>query len=233
MKKLKIKIFADGANIIDMFLFNKKKYISGFTTNPSLMRQQKIFDYKTYAKKIVNVIKEKSISFEVTSDSLKEMEVQAREICSWSKNIYVKLPFFNSKGQQTLKLIKKLSDDKIKINVTALFSYHQVRQVLKVLNKDAEVYLSIFAGRIADTGRNPIPIIKKSVIAAKKFKHVKILWASCRQVFSVFEANSVGCHIITVPHEMFKKFSLFNKNLNIYSLQTSREFYRDSKRIKF
>ena len=233
MKKLKIKIFADGANIIDMFLFNKKKYISGFTTNPSLMSQQKIFDYKTYAKKIVNVIKEKSISFEVTTDSFEEMEVQAREISSWSKNIYVKLPFFNSKGQQTLKLIKKLSDDKIKINVTALFSYHQVRQVLKVLNEDAEVYLSIFAGRIADTGRNPISIIKKSVTAAKKFKHVKILWASCRQVFSIFEANSVGCHIITVPHEMFKKFSLFNKDLNLYSLQTSREFYRDSERIKF
>ena len=233
MNKLKIKIFADGADIKQMFMLNEKKFISGFTTNPSLMRQQKIYDYKTYAKTILKKINKKSISFEVTSDSISEMEKQAIEISSWSKNIYVKIPFLNSKGIKTLPLIKKLSYSGMKINVTALFTLEQVQEVLKVLNKNADLYLSIFAGRIADTGINPSVTIKKSVLASKKYKKVKILWASCRQVFSIFEANSLGCHIITVPHMMINKMNLLNKNLDNYALETSREFYLDSKKINF
>jgi transaldolase len=233
MNKLKIKIFADGADIKQMFMLNEKKFISGFTTNPSLMRQQKIYDYKTYAKTILKKINKKSISFEVTSDSISEMEKQAIEISSWSKNIYVKIPFLNSKGIKTLPLIKKLSSSGMKINVTALFTFKQVQEVLKVLNKHADLYLSIFAGRIADTGINPSVTIKKSVLASKKYKKVKILWASCRQVFSIFEANSLGCHIITVPHMMINKMNLLNKNLDNYALETSREFYLDSKKINF
>ena len=233
MNKLKIKIFADGADIKQMFMLNEKKFISGFTTNPSLMRQQKIYDYKTYAKTILKRINKKSISFEVTSDSISEMEKQAIEISSWSKNIYVKIPFLNSKGIKTLPLIKKLSYSGMKINVTALFTFEQVQEVLKVLNKNADLYLSIFAGRIADTGINPSFTIKKSVLASKKYKKVKILWASCRQVFSIFEANSLGCHIITVPHMMINKMNLLNKNLDDYALETSREFYSDSKKINF
>ena len=233
MNKLKIKIFADGADIKQMFMLNEKKFISGFTTNPSLMRQQKIYDYKTYAKTILKKINKKSISFEVTSDSISEMEKQAIEISSWSKNIYVKIPFLNSKGIKTLPLIKKLSYSGMKINVTALFTLEQVQEVLKVLNKNADLYLSIFAGRIADTGINPSVTIKKSVLASKKYKKVKILWASCRQVFSIFEANSLGCHIITVPHMMINKMNLLNKNLDDYALETSREFYLDSKKINF
>ena len=233
MNKLKIKIFADGADIKQMFMLNKKKFISGFTTNPSLMRQQQIYDYKTYAKTILKRINKKSISFEVTSDSISEMEKQAIEISSWSKNIYVKIPFLNSKGTKTLPLIKKLSSSGMKINVTALFTFKQVHEVLKVLNKNADLYLSIFAGRIADTGISPSATIKNSVLASKKYKKVKILWASCRQIFSIFEANSLGCHIITVPHMMISKINLLNKNLDNYALETSREFYLDSKKINF
>jgi transaldolase len=236
MKKiinLKIKIFADGANIRDMFTLNKLKFISGFTTNPSLMSQQNIYDYKTYAKKIIKTIKNKSISFEVTSDSLCEMERQAQEISKWSKNIYVKIPFVNSVGKKTLPLIKKLSASGMKINVTAIFSYEQVKEVLKILHKNSDVYLSIFAGRIADTGADPCVTISKCVTASKKFRKVKILWASCRQIFSIFEANKVGCHIITVPHQMINKFYLIGKNLDKYALETSRDFYLDSKKINF
>ncbi len=231
--ELKIKIFADGANIKEMFSLNDKKYISGLTTNPSLMKQQNINDYKTFAKKILKKIKKKPLSFEVTSDTLEEMEKQAIEISSWSKNIYVKIPFLNSKGMKTTRLIKKLSQKGIKINVTALFTIQQVKDVLKSLDKNSVAYLSIFAGRIADTGVDPAPIIKKSVKLSKKFKNVEILWASCRQVFSIFEANKIGCHIITVPNSIMKKTDLINKNLEKYALQTSKEFYLDSKKINF
>lgn len=233
LKKLNIEIFADGADIKKMFMLNKKKFISGFTTNPSLMRHQKIYDYKTYAKTILKKINKKSISFEVTTDSMSEMEKQAIEISSWSKNIYVKIPFLNSKGIKTLPLIKKLSSTGMKINVTALFSFKQAQDVLKVLNNNSDVYLSIFAGRIADTGIDPSITIKKCLQASKKYKKVKILWASCRQIFSIFEANSLGCHIITVPHLMINKLNLLNKNLDSYALETSREFYLDSKKINF
>jgi transaldolase len=233
IKSLKIKIFADGANIEEMFSLNKQKIISGFTTNPSLMRQQKIYDYETYAKKITKVIKNKSLSFEVTSDCLTEMETQAVKISKWSKNIYVKIPFVNSMGIKTLPLIKKLSNFGMKINVTAIFSYKQAQEVLKVLNKNSDVYLSIFAGRIADTGNDPCIIISKCVASVKKFKKVKILWASCRQIFSIFEANKAGCHIITVPHQIIRKFNIIGKNLDKYALETSREFYSDSKKINF
>jgi len=161
------------------------------------------------------------------------MERQAQEISNWSKNIYVKIPFVNSAGKKTLPLIKKLSASGMKINVTAIFSYEQAKEVLKILHKNSDVYLSIFAGRIADTGADPCVIISKCVTASKKFKKVKILWASCRQIFSIFEANKVGCHIITVPHQMINKFYLIGKNLDKYALETSRDFYLDSKKINF
>ena len=233
LSNLKIKIFADGANIQEIFLLNKKKYISGFTTNPSLMKKQNINDYKSFAKKILTKIKKKPLSFEVTSDSLKEMEKQAIEISSWSKNIYVKIPFLNSKGIKTTPLIKKLSKKGIKINVTAIFTIEQVKDTIKSLDKNSIAYLSIFAGRIADTGKNPSDIIKKSVKLSKKFKNVEVLWASCRQVYSIFEANKIGCHIITVPNSIMKKTNLINKNLEKYALETSKEFYLDSKKINF
>mgnify|MGYP003345139281 CR=1 FL=1 len=194
IKNLKINIFADGASIADMFSLNKKSYISGFTTNPSLMKQAQITDYKSFAMQILKKIKSKPVSFEVTSDSFSEMEKQALEINKWSKNIFIKIPFTNSKGENTIDLIKRLSDRSLKLNVTSVFTYEQANEVLEVLNKNSEAYISIFAGRIADTGRDPVKIIKKCVIASKKFKKVSILWASCREIYNIFEADKAGCH---------------------------------------
>jgi transaldolase len=233
IKNLKIKIFADGASIDDMFSLNRKSYISGFTTNPSLMKQARITDYKTFAIQILEKINSKSVSFEVTSDSFNEMEKQALEIKKWSKNIFIKIPFTNSKGKKTISLIKRLTDRGLKLNITSVFTYQQAKEVLNVLNKNSEAYISIFAGRIADTGRDPAEIIKKCVAASKKFKKVSILWASCRQIYSIFEAEKAGCHIITVPHSILKKFSIIGKNLKEYSVETARDFYLDSKDITF
>ena len=233
IKNVKINIFADGASIKDMFALNKKNYISGFTTNPSLMKQASITDYKTFAMQILKKINVKSVSFEVTSDSFNEMEKQALEIKKWSKNIFIKIPFTNSKGKKSIDLIKRLSDRGLKLNITSVFTYEQAKEVLNVLNINSEAYISIFAGRIADTGRDPVKIIKKCVTASKKFKKVSILWASCREVYNIFEADRVGCHIITVPHSILKKFSLIGKNLEKYSVETARDFYLDSKDIIF
>jgi transaldolase len=233
IKNLKIKIFADGASIDDMFNLNRKNYISGFTTNPSLMKQARITNYKTFAIQILKKINSKSVSFEVTSDSFNEMEKQALEIKKWSKNIFVKIPFTNSKGKKTISLIKRLTDRGLKLNITSVFTYQQAKEVLNVLNKNSEAYISIFAGRIADTGRDPAEIIKKCVTASKKFKKVSILWASCRQIYSIFEAEKAGCHIITVPHSILKKFSIIGKNLEEYSVETAKDFYLDSKDITF
>ena len=233
IKKLKIKIFADGAAVKDMFLLNNKDYISGFTTNPSLMKQANILNYKIFAMQILKKIKKKSVSFEVTSDSFSEMEKQALEIDKWSNNIFIKIPFTNSKGKKTLDLIKLLSAKGLKLNITSVFTYEQAKEVLNVLNKNSEAYISVFAGRIADTGRDPIKIIRECVISSRKFKKVSILWASCREIYNIFEANKAGCHIITVPHSILKKFSVIGKNLDKYSVETARDFYLDSKDIIF
>jgi len=233
IKKLKIKIFADGASIKDMFLLNNKDYISGFTTNPSLMKQAKVFNYKNFAMQILKKIKTKSVSFEVTSDSFNEMEKQALEINKWSNNTFIKIPFSNSKGKKTLDLIKLLSAKGLKLNITSVFTYEQAKEVINVLNKNSEAYISVFAGRIADTGRDPIKIIRKCVFSCRKFKKVSILWASCREIYNIFQANDAGCHIITVPHSILKKFSVIGKNLEKYSIETARDFYLDSKDINF
>jgi len=233
IKKLKIKIFADGAAVKDMFLYNKKDYISGFTTNPSLMKQEKILNYKNFAMQILKKIKTKSVSFEVTSDSFNEMEKQAFEIDKWSSNTFIKIPFSNSKGKKTLNLIKKLSAIGLRLNITSVFTYEQAKKVLNVLDKNSEAYISVFAGRIADTGRDPIKIIKKCVFSSRKFKKVRILWASCREIYNIFQANEAGCHIITVPHSILKKFSVIGKNLEKYSIETAKDFYLDSKDIIF
>lgn len=232
LNNLKIKIFADGANIMDMHKLNDKSYISGFTTNPSLMSQSKIKDYITFVDEILKKINKKPVSFEVTADTFSKMEKQAYKINNWSNNIFVKIPFTNSKGRKTLELIKKLSKNGLKLNITSVFTFDQVKQVINVLNKDSETIISIFAGRIADTGRDPSLTVRKSVIAVKKYKKIQILWASCREIYNIFEANKIGCHIITVPHSIIKKFSLIGKNLEKYSVETARDFYLDSKKIK-
>lgn len=233
IKKLKIHIYADGADHKEIRKFNKLKFVKGFTTNPSLMKNSNVDNYKTFAKKVLKIIKNKSVSFEIFADDHDEILNQAMEIKSWGKNVYVKIPYYNSKGLKNIKLIKKLSNNGVNLNITALFNFRQVNEVFKNINKNSQTILSIFAGRVADTGENPSIIIKKSIKLTKKIKKIKILWASCRELYSIFLANEVGCQIITVPNSILKKINLVGKNLDKYSKETSKQFFEDSKGIKF
>ena len=233
LKKLKIHIYADGANPKEIKTFNKLKFVKGFTTNPSLMKNNKVSNYRSFAKQVLKIVKNKSISFEIFADNHNEILQQAMEIKSWGKNVYVKVPYYNSKGFKNIKLIKKLSNNGVNLNITALFTFDQVKDVYKNINKKSQTILSIFAGRVADAGINPTTIIKKSVKLSKKTKKVKILWASCRELYSIFLANDIGCHIITVPDSILKKINLVGKNLIIYSKETSKQFFDDSKGISF
>ncbi len=230
MKKLKIKIYADGADYKSILDFNKKKYIKGLTTNPSLMKKSGIKNYSKFAKKILKKVKSKPISFEVFADDEKGMYRQAKIISKWAKNVYVKIPVTNTKGEGSYNLIKKLSDENIKLNITAIFTYKQVKKVINSLNKNTNSIISIFAGRIADAGTNPELIILKSLktLKLKKNKKCEILWASTRELYNIISAEKIGCHIITVPNNILSKVSLIGKNLNKYSLETVKDFYKDA-----
>ena len=233
MHKLKIKIFADGADEKHMLDLNKLKHIKGLTTNPSLMKKAGIKNYSVFAKKILKKIKIKPISFEVFSDKHEEMYKQAKIISSWGKNVYVKIPITNSTGKSCHKIIKKLSDEKVNLNITAVFTISQVKILKNNLNPKSKSIISIFAGRIADTGRNPADIIKQSVKMFSKRKNVEILWASTRELFNIFEANNLKCQIITVTPDILKKIKLINYNLNKYSLDTIKDFYNDAKDVGY
>lgn len=226
-KKFKIKIFADGADIVTMKKYAGNKFISGLTTNPSLMKSAGINNYENFAKKIVRIIN-KPISFEVFSDDLDEMYIQAKKICSWGKNIFVKIPITNTKGRSTNKIIKKLSNEGVKLNITAIFTIKQVKGVYQNLDKNTESIISIFAGRIADTGIDPETLIKQSIKIFKDNKKHKILWASTRELYNIIQADKIGCHIITVTDDILKKLKLLNFNLDKYSLDTVKSFYYDA-----
>lgn len=226
-KKFKIKIFADGADIVTMKKYAGNKFISGLTTNPSLMKSAGINNYENFAKEIVRIIN-KPISFEVFSDDLDEMYIQAKKICSWGKNIFVKIPITNTKGRSTNKIIKKLSHEGVKLNITAIFTIKQVKGVYQNLDKNTESIISIFAGRIADTGIDPEILIKQSIKIFKNNKKHKILWASTRELYNIIQADKIGCHIITVTDDILKKLKLLNFNLDKYSLDTVKSFYYDA-----
>lgn len=226
--KLKIKIFADGADFDSINNLNQLDYIQGFTTNPSLMKKAGIKDYKEFAINLLSKIKDKPISFEVFSDDIKEMEDQAEEISSWGKNVNVKIPITNTKKESTCELIGKLSAKGIICNVTAIFTLDQVKKVLDVLDISTPTILSIFAGRIADTGIDPSKIITDALELSKKKPKTEILWASTREIFNIYQANSLGCQIITVPHEILKKFSYLDRDLEKFSLETVEGFYKDA-----
>jgi len=232
VKKLKIKIFADGADLASIKKFNSKKYISGFTTNPSLMKKAGIKDYKKFALQVLKDVKKKPISFEVFTDNLNLMKKQAREISSWGKNVYVKIPVTNSKGKITKKIIKILSDEGVKLNITALFTKNQIKQTVESLNKNTKSIISIFCGRIADTGINPEKITKYAIEISKK-KKIEVLWASTRETYNIFEAQKVNAHIITVPHNILSKFNLIGMNLKKLSLITVQSFLKDSIKAGF
>jgi|TARA_Y100001970_G_C14252849_1_gene873090 transaldolase len=232
MKLKRIKIYADGADYSDFVNLNKSKIIKGFTTNPSLMRKSGVKNYEKFAKKLIKVIK-KPISFEVFSDELDEMYIQAKKISSWGNNVYVKIPIVNSKGVSTIRLIKKLNLEKIKLNITAVFTFNQVNKIINILNSKTPSIISIFAGRIADTGIDPINILKRSIKLKKNNKNIKILWASTREVLNIYQAENINCDIITVPIGIIKKLNLYKKNLKKYSIETAKDFYLDGLKSKY
>ena len=236
MKKiedLKIKIFSDGANVEEMLDMNKNDFIKGLTTNPSLMRKAGIRDYKSFAKDILKEIKKKPISFEVFADEFSEMERQADEIASWGSNVYVKIPITNTKRESSANLIRSLSQKKIKLNITALMNINQVKTVMSALNNDVPSIVSVFAGRIADTGHDPIPLMLNCLEVMKTNEKAELLWASSRELLNIFQAEEIGCHIITVTNEIIKKLKLVNYDLSEYSLDTVKNFYNDALEAKF
>lgn len=230
---MKIKIYADGANYQDIILYNNLNLISGLTTNPSLMKKSGVKNYEVFAKKVLKKVNKKPISFEVFADEIDEMYIQAKKIASWGKNVFVKIPIINTKGKSMGNLIKQLSNEKIKLNITAVFTQSQVMNIFKNLNKSTPAIISIFAGRIADTGRDPKILVKKSISIFKKNLNHKILWASTREIYNITEANNLGTDIITVPTNLLGKINLKNKNLFEYSIETVKEFFLDAKKSKF
>lgn len=232
-KDFQIKIFADGADLESIKKLNNNPLIKGFTTNPSLMKKAGIKDYKTFSKDVIDIIDTKPVSLEVFTDELLEMEKQAREIASWGDNVYVKIPVTNSKNSKTLDLISSLSNDGIKCNVTAIMTTQQVKEVYNALNKKTQSIISIFAGRIADTGIDPIQTIKDSILLCKDKKNIEILWASTREILNIFQAENIGTHIITVPHDILKKLDGIGKDLNQLSLETVKMFLTDATKAGF
>ena len=227
------KIFCDIAELNQIKKFNKKKIVKGFTTNPSLMRKAGAKDYKLYSKKILKICTKKPISLEVFADDHENMIRQAKKINTWGKNVYVKIPVINSKGQFTGKVINKLNNQNIKLNITAVYNSNQAKKILKVINKKTKVIISIFAGRAADTGKNPVPEFKKSLKLAKNFKNVEILWASVREPYNYLQAKELGCHIITIPPAIIEKIEKFGKSFNRLTLETVKGFLIDSRKSRF
>ena len=230
---MNIKIFCDIADISLIKKFNKKKVVKGFTTNPSLMRKAGAKDYKSYSKQILKFCKNKPISFEVFADDQKSMIEQGKKINNWGKNIYVKVPVVNSKNKFSDNVIKELNSKNIKLNITAVYTAAQTAKVLKVINKNTKVIISIFAGRAGDTGKDPIPEFIKSIKLAKKFKNVEILWASVREPYNYLQAKQLGCHIITIPPAIIEKIETFGKSFNQLTIETVKAFLVDSKKSNF
>jgi transaldolase len=230
---MNIKIFCDVADLSSIKKFNKKSIVKGFTTNPSLMRKAGAKDYKSYSKQILKVCPKKPISFEVFADDQKSMIDQGKKINSWGKNVYVKVPVVNSKNKFMGGVIKELNNQNIKLNITAVYSAKQTKKILKVINKRTKVIISVFAGRAGDTGKDPVPEFIKSIKLAKKFKNVKILWASVREPYNYLQAKQLGCHIITIPPSIIEKIEKFGKSFDQLTKETVKTFLVDSKKSKF
>ena len=228
MDQLKVKIFADGADIESMKALKQNPMVKGFTTNPTLMRKAGITDYVAFAKEVLVAIPDAPVSFEVFADDFPSMEAQAMEIDSWGDNVYVKIPITNTKGESAVPLIKKLSDKGIKLNVTAIFTVKQVQEVTDALHVDSAAVVSVFAGRIADTGIDPVPMMKESADIMKSKPKAELLWASPRELLNIYHADSIGCHIITVTPEVLGKLKLVGKDLDEYSLETVAMFFKDA-----
>jgi transaldolase len=229
VEQLNIKIFADGADKEGMLDMYAKPFIKGLTTNPTLMNKAGIRDYKSFALEILSEIKDKPLSFEVFSDDFIDMERQAQEIASWGGNVYVKIPITNTKKETCYALVEKLALQKVKLNVTALMTSSQVRDVVAVLSPDVPSYVSVFAGRIADTGRDPMPLMTEAVDLLKVSPAAELIWASPRELLNIFQADAIGCHIITVTNDILKKLSQVGYDLDEFSLDTVKMFYSDAR----
>jgi transaldolase len=227
--RLKVQIFADGADKAAMLEMYAKPFVKGFTTNPTLMRKAGITDYEAFAKDILGVIPDRPISFEVFADDFAEMERQARRIATWGKHVSVKIPITNTKRESAIPLVRKLSHDGIALNVTAIFTLEQVQDVVDAVKGGAPCYVSVFAGRIADTGVDPVPAMAESVKRLKAAPNTELIWASPRELLNIFQADEIGCQVITVTNDIIKKLSLVGKDLGDYSLETVKMFYDDGK----
>jgi len=227
------KIYCDIADLSSIAKFNKKSIVKGFTTNPSLMRKAGARDYKSYSKQILKVCPKKPISFEVFADDQKSMIDQGKKINTWGKNVYVKVPVINSKNKFMGGVIKELNNQNIKINITSVYNANQTKRILRMINKKTKVIISIFAGRAADSGKDPVPEFKKSIKLAKKFKNVEILWASVREPYNYLQAKQLGCHIITIPPLIIEKIEKFGKTFDQLTKETVKAFLVDSKKSRF
>ena len=230
---MKTKIYCDIAEIAQIKKFNKKKIVKGFTTNPSLMRKAGAKDYKSYSKKILKLCNNKPVSLEVFGDEYADMKKQAIIINKWAKNVYVKIPVCNSKGNFMGRIIQELNSQNIKLNITAVYSSKQTEKILKLINKKTKVIISIFAGRAGDTGKDPIPEFQKSISMAKKYNNVEILWASVREPYNYLQADQLGCHIITIPPNIIEKIENFGKTFNQLSIETVKGFLVDTRKSRF
>ena len=229
---MNIEIYADGSDLTDMVnVYHHNKFVKGFTTNPTLMRKAKVGNYLEFVEQVTDVIKDLPVSFEVFADDFHEMERQAKVIASFGQNIFVKIPVTNTKGQSTKQLVKSLLDNNIKVNVTAVFTKEQIDEFCPYLIGKTDVVFSIFSGRIADTGTDPTPIVDHALKTLPS--NVKVLWASCREVYNIYEADRVGCHIVTASSDLIGKLLLQGKDLTDYSLETVKMFYDDARQSRY
>ncbi len=228
LKNLQVKIFADGANLRDIIEMNENPLIKGLTTNPTLMKKAGVKNYKEFAEEVLSIVKSKPISFEVLSDDLEEMKRQAFKIASWGENVFTKIPITNSKGKSTHEIVKELVKNEVKVNVTALMTLEQVELISQCLRDDVPNYVSVFAGRIADTGVDPIKTMKKSLDLLSPIKSSELIWASPRELLNIFQASEIGCHVITATTDILNKLDLVGYDLSKYSLDTVKMFYSDA-----
>jgi transaldolase len=228
LSELQVRIFADGADKDGMLEMYRNPLIKGFTTNPTLLRKAGVSDYRTFALDILKTIPDRPMSFEVLSDEFDEMEVQAQKISGWGENVYVKIPVTNTRGESSIKLIGKLVRAGIKLNVTAMMTLDQVRDVSLALAEGMSAYVSVFAGRIADTGRDPVPLMYAAVELLRMYSNIELIWASPREILNIFQADLIGCQIITVTHDILKKLDLIGKDLHEFSLDTVKMFRDDA-----
>jgi len=233
LKDLRIKIFADGADAAGIVALAANPLVKGYTTNPTLMRAAGVADYEAFARDIIDLVPQYPISFEVLSDDFDEMERQALKIASWGDNVYVKIPITNCRAENSLGLLRRLSDHGLHLNVTAIMTVAQVEMAAKALQGAQHGYVSVFAGRIADTGRYPVPIVQAALDVLTEHEHLELIWASPREVLNVFEADAVGCDVITVTHDLLKKLRNIGKDLDEFSLDTVRMFFNDAEAAGF